>query len=118
MKTTKQSHETPISRALTMLRHCPICNTAYSEEMFHAIEKKDEAHLLHGTCAKCNQSVLALVMTSTMGVSSVGMITDLTAEDIRKMSKKQSISEDELFSFHSLLTKNNLFEQSVLTASK
>lgn len=55
-------------------------------------------------------------MTSSMGVSSVGMVTDLTADDVAKISRKQSISEDELLSFHSLLTRQHVFEQSVLAA--
>ena len=114
MKSTKQSQENPIARALTLMRRFPVCSTAYSEDMFRRIDENDGAHLLHCTCQSCHQSILALVMTSSVGVSSVGMITDLTAEDVSKISRKQSISEDELLSFHSLLTHGRVFEQSVL----
>jgi hypothetical protein len=116
MKSTKQSQENPISRALTLMRQCPVCTTAYNKEMFRQIDQNDGAHLLHCTCQQCHQSVLALVMTSSVGVSSVGMVTDLTADDVTKISRKQSISEDELLSFHSLLTRQHVFEQSVLAA--
>lgn len=116
MNPEKQSQETPISRALTLLRKCPICNIAYEPKMFQAVDENNGAHLLHGTCAICHQSVLVLIMTSPMGISSVGMVTDLTTQDIRRMSRKQSISEDELLSFHSLLTHERVFEQSVLAS--
>jgi hypothetical protein len=116
MDSAKQSNETPISRALTLLRQCPICNTAYVAEMFRTIDENDGANLLHCTCSHCHQSVMALVMSSPTGVSSVGMVTDLTAEDVSRISRKSSISEDELLSFHSLLTRQHVFEQSVLAA--
>ena len=105
MNTAKQSNETPISRALTLLRQCPICSTAYAAEMFRTIDEQNGANLLHCTCSQCHQSVMALVMTSNTGVSSVGMITDLTVQDITRISRKSSITEDELLSFHSLLNQ-------------
>lgn len=118
MNPAKQSNETPISRALTLLRQCPICNTAYAAEMFRTIDEHDGANLLHCTCSQCHQSVMALVMTSSTGVSSVGMITDLTAQDITRINRKSSITEDELLSFHSLLNQEHVFEQSVLATYK
>ena len=63
---------------------------AYNPMEAKVLGEREDGHLLHIRCRKCWNSILALVLVSNAGVSSVGVITDLTFEDV------QSVTEAEL----------------------
>lgn len=65
--------------------------------------ERDDAHLLHLECRKCGSAVVALVTTSGMGVSSVGLVTDLTSDDVLKFAGSEEVSVDDIIDFHLLL---------------
>jgi hypothetical protein len=66
--------------------------------------EKEDGHLLHIRCKKCWNSILALVLVSNAGVSSVGLITDLTFDDVRKFSGRETeVTTDDVISVHELL---------------
>lgn len=88
-----------------MISFCPMCETNYNPMEARVLGEKEDGHLLHIRCKKCWNSILALVLVSNAGVSSVGLITDLTYEDVRKFSKQEApVSTDDVISVHQLLT--------------
>lgn len=97
-----------IQEGLKMMAQCPLCKKSYSEKEAKVVEEKNSAHLVHITCPHCYHSVLALVVVNQLGMSSVGMITDLNIEDVSRLKKFDPISEDELLNFHSLLKNKQL----------
>ena len=88
-----------------MISYCPLCETNYNPMEARVLGEKEDGHLLHIRCKKCWNSILALVMVSNVGVSSVGLITDLTFEDVQKFSAHQAdVTVDDVIEVHRLLS--------------
>ena len=89
---------------LRMISYCPLCESSYNPMEAKVLGEKEDGHLLHIRCKKCWNSILALVLVSNAGVSSVGLVTDLTFEDVVKFREKPSdVSVDDVISVHELL---------------
>ena len=87
-----------------MISYCPLCETNYNPMEARVLGEKEDGHLLHIRCKKCWNSILALVLVSNVGVSSVGLITDLTFEDVRKFCDRTTeVTVDDVIEVHNLL---------------
>lgn len=75
--------------------------------------KNDNATLVHLTCHKCKSYFVAMVLVMGQGVSSVGMVTDLSYEDVRRLYRLGPLTTDEIIDAHELLQKN-LFIHSLI----
>ncbi|MFH1429986.1 MAG: hypothetical protein ABIG71_00505 [Candidatus Uhrbacteria bacterium] len=91
--------------SLRLISYCPVCDTSYNPMEARVIDERDDKHLMHIRCKKCAHSILALVLTSSMGVSSMGLLTDLTFDDVTKFRDAEPISVDDVIVFHQLLEK-------------
>jgi len=90
-----------------MISFCPLCETNYNPMEARVLGEKEDGHLLHIRCKKCWNSILALVLVSNAGVSSVGLITDLTYDDVRKFSMSEAtVTTDDVISIHQLLLED------------
>jgi hypothetical protein len=91
---------------LKMVSYCPLCETHYNPMEARIIEERGDAHLIHIQCQKCRSLIIVLLNTSQNGVSSVGMITDLTAEDVLRFKESKVVSCDDVLDFHQILANN------------
>lgn len=91
-----------------------MCSYGYKEEHVTVLDEHDSGHLVHITCSQCHNSILAMVLLSAMGMSSIGIITDLSAKDASRVEKKPPISEDFLLGFHQMLKQSNKLEGIIL----
>lgn len=90
-----------------MISFCPLCETNYNPMEARVLGEKEDGHLLHIRCKKCWNSILALVLVSNAGVSSVGLITDLTFGDVQKFSTKETrVTTDDVIAVHELLAQD------------
>ncbi|OGH68524.1 MAG: hypothetical protein A3J66_00395 [Candidatus Magasanikbacteria bacterium RIFCSPHIGHO2_02_FULL_47_14] len=85
------------------ISQCPLCSHKYQKDSVRILEQEGDARLMHMTCGKCKNAVLALVVTSKAVVGSVGMMTDLTVKDVVRLREKEAVTEEELLEFHTLL---------------
>ncbi|MDO8598658.1 MAG: hypothetical protein Q7S02_00960 [bacterium] len=67
------------------------------------IDERDDKHLMHIRCKKCAHSILALVLVSGTGVSSMGLLTDLTFDDVLKFRNAEPVTMDDVIAFHHFL---------------
>ena len=105
MAPLSQSTPSYYQDGLRMISFCPMCETNYNPMEARVLGEKEDGHLLHIRCKKCWNSILALVLVSNAGVSSVGLITDLTYDDVRKFSKHEApVTTDDVISVHQLLS--------------
>ena len=79
-----------------MMASCPLCQTRYQPDRAKILAEKDDAYLLHVPCAKCHSAVVALIFTNTFGVSSVGVLTDLTSEEVLAAQRRLVNADDVL----------------------
>ena len=98
----------PIQDQIKLLQQCPICKGQYDAKKEKIVEERGDAHLVHITCPHCRNFILAVVVVSSLGMSSVGMVTDLSENDVKRLRNRECISEDELLGFHTFI-KNNKF---------
>lgn len=91
---------------LNSLISCPLCQAHYQPFLSKTIEENDEAHLLHLECHQCGSQVLALVRTDLPAISSIGLVTDLISEEVKKWKEAKEIGINEVIDFHFML-KNN-----------
>lgn len=92
---------------------CPMCGTEYVPEEARVVSEKEGAFLIHTNCKKCRCSVVATLVANQMGVSSIGLITDLTYEDVLKFKDGESITADDILSVYSLLAKDARVEKAL-----
>lgn len=97
------------NEGLKLIAYCPLCNTQYNPLMAKILEERDEAHLIHIECRKCGSSIVALVLSGGLGVSSVGLVTDLTSDDVIKFKDTRDVSSDDVIELHELLASEDSF---------
>lgn len=90
-------------KTLKLISHCPVCSRDYKSEAIQLFANESEAKFVHFTCEGCHGYFIAMVMTLAKGVSTVGMITDLSFEDVQKLYKLPSISVDETIEAHQFI---------------
>lgn len=89
---------------LRLISYCPLCNTHYNPSEAKVLEQKDGAHLIHIECRRCQSSIVAVVITGGIGISSVGLITDLTSQDVLRFKNKESVNENDVIEAYELIT--------------
>ncbi|RJR31691.1 hypothetical protein C4569_01920 [Candidatus Parcubacteria bacterium] len=89
--------------SIKIISFCPVCNAKYNPLEARILEEKDDAHLIHIKCRRCQSCVVALILTSNLGISSMGIVTDLTSEDVIKFKTAKVIDADDVINIHQLL---------------
>lgn len=97
----------PWQEALKFMGKCPLCSAAYDTVAAKLFAKKDGANLIHLTCAKCKSAFMAIIMTFGQGMSTVGMVTDMSFEDAKKMYGGQPLTVDEIIEGYQFLQKED-----------
>ena len=85
---------------LRVISTCPICSARYHSAELKILEERQEAQLVYIQCRKCRSSVLAVVLANQLGVSSVGLVTDLSGDDVLKFRRQPVVSGDDVLDLH------------------
>lgn len=88
---------------MKVVKVCPVCQTSYYPWQAQVLEERPEAHLIYVECHKCGSGQVALIISSAMGVSTVGLVTDLTPADIVKFKSSEPVSVDDILEIHTLV---------------
>lgn len=86
---------------------CPFCGADYDLEGAKVISEEDDSTMIYVTCSDCESSIVAIVAMSGLGVVSLGLVTDMTAEDAKRFVGSRCVSSDELLSIYETLEKND-----------
>ena len=93
------------NESLRLITHCPVCKVRYSSNQAKVIEERPDYNLVHITCQNCSKSILAIVMTGSLGVNSVGMVTDLSSDDVLRLRDADPVNADDVLAVHQLIEK-------------
>lgn len=88
---------------LRLISFCPLCETHYKPLEARVVGERDNSHLVHITCKKCSNAIIALILVSPAGLSSIGLVTDLTFDDALKFREAESLDTDDVLEAHCLL---------------
>ena len=90
---------------LKMVTSCPVCKTTVDSLNARIVETYQDAHLVHITCKKCRNTLLAVVALSANETQSVGLVTDLSYEDVLRFSNAQAVVIEDVMSTHLFFEK-------------
>lgn len=96
--------------ALKMMNHCPICNSEYRKEQARLFAHHQNAHLVHIKCPRCGSYFVAMIMMLGPGLSSVGMVTDLSYDDVLRLHQTEILSVDDLIDGHEILQSQHFLQ--------
>lgn len=91
---------------LRIISSCPVCNGRYAPGVMRVLEEKNDAHLVYLKCRRCQASVLAVVLANQLGVSSVGLVTDLDSADVLRVRRYATVTADDVLDVHAALTSD------------
>lgn len=89
-----------LEEGMRLMRQCPRCQQEYLFDNIDLIEADTGAHLVHITCTACASGMLAIIMMTGFGMSSVGMITDLHAADVRRLQQMPPLTADDVLGLY------------------
>src|SRR5688572_5132208 len=98
------NHASPFfDEGVKLISYCPLCESSYNPREARVLGEKEDSHLLHIQCGNCANAIIALVLISSVGVSSVGLVTDLAFDEVHRFKEMPAISTDDVIETHHLL---------------
>lgn len=108
LKSNKKSNA--LQKTLNLIDKCPVCSTDYTKKTKKYSISDKNTHLVHVSCGSCNSNFLAVVLEIAKGTSTVGMVTDLNFDDIKRLYKLDNISLDEVLNASEQIQQTNFFK--------
>lgn len=102
-KPSSKSSASFYEEGVKLVSYCPLCGSSYTPLKTKVLGEKDESHLLHIQCGNCSNAIIALIMMSSVGVSSVGLVTDLAHDEVDRFKSEPHISTNDVIDTHHLL---------------
>lgn len=93
---------------IKMIMRCPVCNSEFKQIEAKVVEENDDSHLVHICCKRCLTSVLAVITMNDLGATSLGLVTDLTVDDVQKFKHGEEVNFDEAIEMHKILETEDL----------
>lgn len=82
---------------------CPFCSAEYDLDGAKVIGEEEDATVVYVACSKCESSIVAMVAMTGLGIVSLGLVTDMTAEDTKKFFGSREVSSNELLAIYEKL---------------
>lgn len=97
----------PWEQSLKMINNCPVCGKDYDLKAARLFSDKEKAQIVHIVCNACKGYFVAMVMDLGRGISTIGMVTDLSYSDIERLRDAKPIDIDEVIDGHQLVEQLN-----------
>ncbi|KKW37130.1 MAG: hypothetical protein UY81_C0003G0010 [Candidatus Giovannonibacteria bacterium GW2011_GWA2_53_7] len=85
---------------LRLLSFCSLCRTENEHVDVRLMGSEGEIGVWHIRTKTCGHALLAMVLKNKELVSTVGIVTDLSAEDVRRMLCQRSVSLNDVLRTH------------------
>ena len=90
--------------------YCPFCEADLNPVKAKIVDNSADMNLIHIQCNKCFGYIIALVLKTEQGLSSIGLITDLNYTDVYRFIDKPAISADEVINIHQNFNQKNFIK--------
>lgn len=108
MKKTKLDPSSRQQALEKLMSRCVLCGANQSALLAAIVNESNQAELVHIRCSNCKGALVALIYASGTVVTSIGMVTDLTQEDIAKFQQGKNITENDILNIHQTLQEADL----------
>lgn len=102
-----QSQSRLPAESFKLISFCPLCNKHYNPTRAFVLETEGTNHLVYVQCEHCSSSIVALVVAGTLGVSSLGLVTDLSPDDVLRFKDTPKLSADDVLELHKWIRSTN-----------
>ncbi len=109
MQTKRKNQDELFTSVSQLVSYCPLCDVSFYPEAVVVISEDRKIQLLHATCNHCYSSVVILLLNNERGVTSVGLVTDLTGEDVARFKDSECVSCNDVIELHALVKQSSLF---------
>ncbi len=99
MQTKRKKQNEAIAES-QLVSYCPMCRASFSPKEFMVIGQSGQTHLLYVRCSHCTSSLVVLLLVHELGISSVGVITDLTEDDVVSFKNTEPLTVDDCLEVH------------------
>jgi hypothetical protein len=107
MKKNSSDKRDSIFESLKLMKKCPLCEHDYEENKIVLLDEYKNNHLVHVTCPECNNAILHMALSSSLGMNAIGIITDLSAMEVARFKMRPEINEDNLLDFHKFIKESD-----------
>ncbi|PLX26743.1 hypothetical protein C0581_03920 [Candidatus Parcubacteria bacterium] len=98
-----------------VMKECSLCEAVFETQSIKTVDQSQGSHVLHITCSQCKNALILLVGLTDVGVGLVGLISDLSFEDARRLKRKQPMTGDDLLDYYqTIYQKSNSFVQLIM----
>ncbi len=89
--------------------HCPLCGQGLIDSDIEIINSANGQMMVYATCGSCGVGVIAKVSLLPQGLVGLGILTDLTREEINTVNSNSPVSAEEVLTIK-LLTDRGYLE--------
>ena len=90
---------------LRLMSICPLCSSKNAPTESQVIQTYGDASLVHLSCKKCAQKILVLFRLSAVGVQCIGIVTDLSPADAKRLVTDRVLDIDDVLEVHEALNE-------------
>jgi len=87
---------------LRLVAYCPLCDAPAQPTSVRVLREQDDMQLIHIDCSHCHSSILSLVVQSSFGLTSVGLVTDLKSDEVMNFKAQNQVTADDVINLHNL----------------
>lgn len=91
-----------------IISHCPVCNNRYDPVEAKVISERDDSHLVYIKCRNCYAAILAVILANNLGISSIGLLTDLTSDEVIDFKDMMPVNSDDVIALHQFLQQEKV----------
>ena len=84
---------------------CAVCDKKRTPIDVKVIGSREDASLVHATCRRCGSATLSLVVERGVAATTLGIATDLSAEDVGRLRNNAPVSVDDVIDLHTYLAR-------------
>lgn len=89
---------------LKLVQKCPQCEQDGSHGDVQLLGHIEDGALVHITCKSCSHKIFAVLGVTQAGIGLVGIVTDLSLEDARRLHPHTAFSDDDLLECYELIS--------------
>ncbi|MBI4281813.1 hypothetical protein HY625_03260 [Candidatus Uhrbacteria bacterium] len=86
---------------------CPLCKKKYDPLEARIVVAEDGSELVHVECQRCRGAILAAVTNADVGMSVVGVVTDLSPDDLFRLRAREPVTSDDVLALHAAFSADH-----------
>ncbi len=88
--------------------HCPLCGQEFTDTELDIIESSNGKLMVYATCGNCGVGMIAKVSILPQGLVGLGILTDLSRDEVSEVNQGSPVSADEVLVMKILTDKGYL----------